>query len=79
MATFGVIAGCVGLDQVAGIPRFTFGITDLLDGIGIVPVVMGLFGISEVLMNIEREAHTRDIYEKKMNHSLGLSPGFQVC
>ena len=65
MACFGLIAGCVGLDQVAGIPRFTFGVSDLLDGIGIVPVVMGLFGISEVLINIERETTTRDIYDKK--------------
>ncbi len=71
MAVFGVIAGCVGLDQVAGIPRFTFGLNALLDGIGIVPVVMGLFGISEVLTNIEREIQTRVIYEKKIK---GLLP-----
>jgi putative tricarboxylic transport membrane protein len=71
MACFGLIAGCVGLDQVAGIPRFTFGVSDLLDGIGIVPVVMGLFGISEVLINIERETTTRDIYDKKIK---GLLP-----
>jgi putative tricarboxylic transport membrane protein len=71
MAVFGIIAGCVGLDQVAGIPRFTFGITGFLDGIGIVPVVMGLFGISEIMVNIEREASVRYIYDKKIK---GLLP-----
>src|SRR4030042_5731577 len=71
MAVFGIIAGCVGLDQVAGIPRFTFGITGFLDGIGIVPVVLGLFGISEIMINIEREASVRYIYDKKIK---GLLP-----
>jgi putative tricarboxylic transport membrane protein len=71
MAVFGIMAGCVGLDQVEGIPRFTFDIIDFLDGIGIVPVIMGLFGISEVLINIEHEAQTRDIYKNRIK---GLLP-----
>ena len=41
------------MDPVMGAPRFTFGRTELLDGFGIVPVVMGLFGISEILVNVE--------------------------
>lgn len=53
MALLGIIIGNVGLDLVSALPRFTFGITELEDGVGIVPLVMGLFGISEVLINIE--------------------------
>jgi len=53
MAAFGLILGIIGLDPIAGSPRFTFRIPELLDGVGLVPVVMGLFGISEVLLNIE--------------------------
>ena len=49
-----VIAGVVGLDTMTGLPRFTMGIPDLLDGIGIAPLAMGLFGISEILLNVER-------------------------
>ncbi|HEX2964636.1 MAG TPA: tripartite tricarboxylate transporter permease [Syntrophorhabdaceae bacterium] len=52
MIFFGLIIGCVGMDPIEAIPRFHFGTTTLLDGFGLVPVVMGLFGISEVLMNI---------------------------
>jgi putative tricarboxylic transport membrane protein len=53
MAAFGVILGTVGLDSISNMPRFTFDIIELLDGVGLIPVAMGLFGISEVLLNIE--------------------------
>ncbi len=52
MIIFGLTIGCVGMDPIEAIPRFHFGTTTLLDGFGLVPVVMGLFGVSEVLMNI---------------------------
>lgn len=54
MAGVGVLAGVVGLDTMTGLPRFTFGIPDLLDGIGIAPFAMGLFGVSEILLNVEK-------------------------
>lgn len=54
MAGVGVLLGVVGLDTMTGLPRFTFGISDLLDGIGIAPLAMGLFGISEILLNVEK-------------------------
>src|SRR4029434_3929367 len=52
MAIVGIVLGCVGLDPITATPRFTFGILELADGIGIAPVVMGLFGIAEVLENL---------------------------
>ena len=36
-----------------GAPRFTFGIPELYDGLGFVPVVMGLFGVAEILLTVE--------------------------
>ncbi len=54
MGCLGVALGCVGWDYVSGSTRITFGIEYLYDGIPVIPVVMGLFGISEVLLNIER-------------------------
>ncbi len=53
MAAFGLIAGTVGMDFISGKSRFTYGITVLEDYLGLVPLVMGLFGISEVLLNLE--------------------------
>jgi len=52
MTLLGIILGCIGLDPITATPRFTFGILELTDGIGLAPVVMGLFGIAEVLENL---------------------------
>jgi putative tricarboxylic transport membrane protein len=53
-AAFGAFLGTVGMDTMLGQTRFTFDIVELMDGIGLVPVLMGLFGISEVLINVEQ-------------------------
>jgi putative tricarboxylic transport membrane protein len=55
MAAVGVLLGTIGLDTMTGMPRFTFNIPDLLDGVGLAPLAMGLFGISEILLNVERK------------------------
>jgi len=60
MGIFGLILSCVGLDRIAASPRMTFNLLQLWDGISVVSVAMGLFGISEVLVNIE-EATTSEI------------------
>jgi putative tricarboxylic transport membrane protein len=56
MAAIGVLLGSVGKDIISGVPRFTFGVRELMDGIGFVPVVMGLFGVAEVLSSLEEES-----------------------
>jgi putative tricarboxylic transport membrane protein len=48
----GLVVAMVGIDPGAGIPRFTFGRTELLDGVNFIPVVMGMFGVAEVLLNL---------------------------
>jgi putative tricarboxylic transport membrane protein len=53
MAALGLIIGCIGADMLTNVHRFTLGIPELVDGVGLIPLVMGLFGISEVLLNIE--------------------------
>jgi len=52
MILFGLILSAVGVDMVAGEQRFTYRSDTLQDGIGLVPLAMGLFGIAEVLSNI---------------------------
>src|SRR5439155_1056689 len=54
MALAGMLLGTIGLDPITATPRFTYGSLTLSDGVGLVPMIMGLFGISEVLLNIER-------------------------
>ena len=54
MTVLGLLLAMVGIDPVRGAPRFTFGIPSLYDGVGFIPVVMGLFGIAEILLAVEK-------------------------
>jgi putative tricarboxylic transport membrane protein len=49
MAAFGFVIAMIGIDSQSGIPRYAFGELYLWDGVGIVPLVVGLFGGAEVL------------------------------
>lgn len=49
MLALGLFLGVIGIDPIWGTPRFTFGPTVLMDGIDLVPVAVGFFGVSEVL------------------------------
>jgi putative tricarboxylic transport membrane protein len=73
MAALGVSLSQIGMDIVTGHTRFTFGITELEDGVGLIPVVMGLFGIAEVLTNLEKSMDI-EIFKTKIK---GLLPNLK--
>jgi putative tricarboxylic transport membrane protein len=50
----GLAIGCVGIDPVAGHPRYTFGSIDLMSGVSFIPTMIGAFAISELLRNATR-------------------------
>jgi putative tricarboxylic transport membrane protein len=52
-ACFGLLLSLVGVDPIWGVPRFTYGSTYLMDGIGLVPAMVGLFGMSEVFSSLK--------------------------
>ncbi|GGC38655.1 hypothetical protein GCM10011504_16350 [Siccirubricoccus deserti] len=54
MVVLGVALGLVGTDVQTGQQRFTFGVPELSDGIGFVALAMGMFGIAEIILNLER-------------------------
>ena len=54
MAAVGLLLSTIGQDPVAGVERYTFDTLVLRDGIGLVPVFMGMFGIAEVLSTMEQ-------------------------
>jgi putative tricarboxylic transport membrane protein len=54
-ATLGLMIAMIGIDPVMGDQRFTYHLVGLMDGVGIVPVAMGLFGITEVFLNVESD------------------------
>src|SRR5438067_2277147 len=53
MIILGLLMGLVGTDVNSGAARFAFGVPELIDGLGIVSVAMGLFGFAEILTNLE--------------------------
>ncbi|RTL69310.1 MAG: tripartite tricarboxylate transporter permease [Hyphomicrobiales bacterium] len=55
MIVFGLLLGLVGTDANSAIRRFTFDIPELADGLGFVPVAMGMFGLGEIIKNLESE------------------------
>ena len=50
MAALGLLFGMIGIDPMTGFSRFSYGLVELGDGIGVVPVAVGLFGLSEILL-----------------------------
>jgi TctA family transporter len=55
MVFLGLLFGLVGTDVNTGAQRFTFDIPELSDGIDFAPIAMGLFGIAEIVVNLERK------------------------
>jgi len=66
MACIGLLMSCIGLDYISGFERFTYGVAILEDGIGLVPVAMGVFGVGEVLINVEESLGKRNIFKTKI-------------
>jgi TctA family transporter len=70
MVVLGLLLGLVGTDVNSGAARFTFDLPQLADGIGFVIVAMGMFGLGEIVRNLEHEA-TRSVMVTKIK---GLMP-----
>ena len=67
MVLLGLILGLVGTDGNTGGQRFTFGATLLADGIGFVPLAIGVFGLGEVIANLIRPGERRDLLSGKIS------------
>src|SRR5574339_371448 len=65
MAAFGLLLGTVGIDVMTGHFRYSFDINELGDGLGIVPVAVGLFGLGEILATPSHQA-PRDVLKPRL-------------
>jgi putative tricarboxylic transport membrane protein len=74
-AALGILVACVGIDAQSGVGRFTFDNVYLLDGVGFIGVAVGLFAISEVLINIE--APMQQIFTEAKLNLRSLFPNLQ--
>ncbi len=72
----GMLMACVGLDPVSGYQRLTFGSVDLLGGISLVPLLIGMFALSEILMQAEK--HGRHKLSETVGDKLGRGLDLQT-
>jgi putative tricarboxylic transport membrane protein len=70
MAAAGLAVATVGQDPISGVTRFTLNSITMMDGFGIIPAAMGMFGIGEVLVNVESTIK-QDVFSSKIQ---GLFP-----
>ena len=71
MIVLGLLLGQVNTDVISGVPRYSFDIPELTDGIGFIAIAMGVFGIGEVIMNLGRPPEHREVFTKNVK---GLWP-----
>ncbi len=73
MAVLGLLLGTIGTDPISGYERFTYGSLTLGDGLGLVPIAMGLFGVAEILDNLGKSLRG-DVYQREIK---GLLPNLK--
>jgi TctA family transporter len=71
MIILGLLLGQINTDVISGVPRYSFDIPELTDGIGFVAIAMGVFGFGEIIMNLGRPAEHREVFTKDVK---GLWP-----
>jgi TctA family transporter len=78
MVVLGLLLGLIGTDVNSGVLRFTFDIPELSDGIGFVVVAMGMFGVAEIITNLEMK-DKREIFTSKVGSILPTKEDFKRC
>ena len=74
MIILGLLLGQINTDVISGVPRFSFDIPELTDGIGFVAIAMGVFGFGEIIANLGQPAEEREVFTKNVT---GLWPTMQ--
>jgi putative tricarboxylic transport membrane protein len=74
MILLGLLLGQINTDVISGVPRYSFDIPELTDGIGFVTIAMGVFGFGEIIANLGRPAEHREVFTKDVK---GLWPTAQ--
>jgi len=76
MLALGLLLGLVGTDIYTGVPRFTLGIREYADGLNFVAVAVGVFGVAEILRNLEGEK-TRTVLMAKVSDLMPTRQDFK--
>jgi putative tricarboxylic transport membrane protein len=78
MILLGLLLGLVGTDVNSGMARYSFDVPELADGINFVIVAMGVFGLGEIISNLQHEA-TRSTVMSKVTNLMPTKEDFKSC
>jgi len=78
MVCFGILLGLVGTDVNSGVIRFAFGAPELADGLGFVALAMAFFGITDVVLNLERE-EKHEVFTSRIGSVLPTLDDLRSC
>ena len=78
MVLLGLLLGLIGIDVSSGAPRMVFGVAELGDGIDFVPVAMGMFGLGEIIANLERDQR-RDVLHQRVRDLIPSWADLRTC
>jgi putative tricarboxylic transport membrane protein len=74
MIILGLLLGQINTDVISGVPRFSFDIPELTDGISFVVIAMGVFGFGEIIANLGQPPEHREVFTREVR---GLWPTWQ--
>jgi TctA family transporter len=79
MVILGLLLGLIGTDVNSGVMRFTFGIPALAEGISFVALAMGMFGIADIICNLEQRAKERQIFVAGVGRVMPSLADLRTC
>jgi TctA family transporter len=77
MIILGLLLGQINTDVISGVPRYSFDIPELTDGVGFVAIAMGVFGFGEIIANLGRPAEHREVFTKDVKGIWPTKDDFQ--
>ena len=79
MILLGLLLGQVNTDVISGVPRYSFDVPELTDGIGFVGIAMGVFGFGEIIANLGQPAASREVFTKNVTGLLPTKEDFKLA
>jgi putative tricarboxylic transport membrane protein len=79
MIILGLLIGQINTDVISGVPRFSFDIPELTDGISFVAIAMGVFGFGEIIANLGKPAEHREVFTKEVHHLWPTKDDFKLA
>ena len=77
MIILGLLLGQINTDVISGVPRYSFDVAELTDGIGFVGIAMGVFGFGEIISNLGRPEEEREVFTREVKGLLPTAQDFK--